>query len=151
MSKWSDFLRANMERKGWDGAQLARAANVTPSAISRWLSGGTRPTFDKVRSISDAFDVPIITALLAAEIITPEEAGVTPTIVDIETVDTADILKEIGKRLGVEAPTNVTQLRRPARDVETQAALKGETDELRRQRLTKAPEDVSQDPDDYDR
>lgn len=151
MSKWSDFLRANMERRGWDGAQLARAADVTPSAISRWLSGGTRPTFDKVRQISDAFDVPIITALLAAEIITPEEARVRPTIIDIKTVSTLDILREIGDRLGVEAPSNVSQLRRAAHVEETQAALAGESEELRRRRLTKAPEDVSQDPDDHDR
>lgn len=49
---------------------------MTPSNVSRWLSGQHKPTADRVRAVADVLGVSMIEALIAAEVITAEEAKV---------------------------------------------------------------------------
>lgn len=163
MSKWSDWLRRQMTAKNVDQTTLAEAAGYNKSIVSNWLADKTgQPKLDSVRRTAKALNVSIAEALVAAEFIDEDDLHNTRLPADITSIDTAELIREISSRLGYrtsieasgEGTTTVTPIvihRAPARDVETQAALEGESDELRRRRLTKAPEDVSQDPADHDR
>ena len=59
MTLFKDRLKAELERKGWSQRQLARAAGLTESAISHYMSGERTPRIDTTGAIAQALDVPL--------------------------------------------------------------------------------------------
>ncbi|MFC9514363.1 helix-turn-helix domain-containing protein [Nocardiaceae bacterium NPDC056970] len=164
MSNWSDFLRARLDDRGWDAARLAAEAGVTPSIVSRWMSGAHKPTADRVRAVADALDMPVMQAMIAAEIITAEEAKITAIAPDPKLLSDQELLQEVSRRLAErqvaeksgEAGKRLATIKRaphpprPASELgvepELLAAREGETETRKRKRLERQPEDIV-DPD----
>ncbi|WP_064078345.1 helix-turn-helix domain-containing protein [Prescottella equi] len=162
MSNWSDFLRARLDDRGWDAARLAAEAGVTPSIVSRWMSGAHKPTADRVRAVAEALDVSVMEAMIAAEVITADEAKVTALAPDPKLLSDQELLGEMSRRLAerqvVEKAGDVgrrlTSVRRTSRQPlktrrasgEQLAAQEGETEARKRKRLERQPEDFP-DPD----
>ncbi|MBM4722565.1 helix-turn-helix domain-containing protein [Rhodococcus hoagii] len=163
MSNWSDFLRARLDDRGWDAARLAAEAGVTPSIVSRWMSGAHKPTADRVRAVAEALDVSVMDAMIAAEVITADEAKVTALAPDPKLLSDQELLYEVSRRLAErqivekagETGRRLVKIKRrshpiPLGDHISQpsqlAAQEGETEARKRKRLERQPEDLP-DPD----
>lgn len=62
----------NTERRGW-ASELAAATGVTISVITRWRAGSI-PQIDGCRALAAAWGVPILDVIIAAGILTVDEA-----------------------------------------------------------------------------
>ena len=72
MQKFSDWLISAMNERGWNQAALARAAGLTPTAISNLITGKRNPGIDSCIPIANALKLPAETVLLAAGLIEQE-------------------------------------------------------------------------------
>lgn len=149
MSKWSDFLRSNLNRKGWDQARLADEAGYHKSNVTGWLSGKTgSPSIDTVKKTAVAFGVPIAEALIAAEYINESDLNVERLAPDPDLLTDEQILDQLQKRMGVR-PTGLTPSNQPTEVDHSQndyvlARMEGETEDQYNRRTKVAPEDESQ-------
>lgn len=149
MSKWSDFLRSNLNRKGWDQARLADEAGYHKSNVTGWLSGKTgSPSIDTVKKTAVAFGVPIAEALIAAEYINESDLNVERLAPDPDLLTDEQILAQLQKRMGVR-PTGLIPQNQPtevddAQDRYELARMEGETEHNYRLRTEPQPEDESQ-------
>lgn len=50
-------LKEIRERKGISQADLSQILNVTPSAVGMWEQGRREPSYEKLKRISDVFNV----------------------------------------------------------------------------------------------
>ena len=75
---WADWLGQRMCALGFDAnSDLARAAGVPDSVISRWRTSGTTPSIGQLRRLQSALQVSLVELLVAAGHLTADEAGVT--------------------------------------------------------------------------
>jgi transcriptional regulator with XRE-family HTH domain len=66
-TRFEDWLSAEMNRKGWSQAQLARESKVSRQTISYWFSGKSKqPDEFSLEKIAHALGVPIEDAYRAA-------------------------------------------------------------------------------------
>lgn len=107
-----------MERKSWSATRLAAEVGVTPSSVSRWMTQDARPTPDRVQASAEALGVSVVEAMLAAEIISEDELGVTRVAPDPDLLSDEEILRQVEKRMrrNVDAP-NVVVTRNPGSDL----------------------------------
>jgi transcriptional regulator with XRE-family HTH domain len=56
---FAEWLQANMAKNGLSQAMVARALQVDPAAVSRWVSGRSYPISDFRRLLAIGFDVPV--------------------------------------------------------------------------------------------
>ncbi|SFA38186.1 Transcriptional regulator, contains XRE-family HTH domain [Rhodococcoides kroppenstedtii] len=90
-----------MQVKGIDQITLANAAGYNKSVVSNWVNGRTKvPSLEALRRTAEALQVPMGEALVAAEYITADEIGATTLPADLASVDTGELIREIGARLG---------------------------------------------------
>jgi transcriptional regulator with XRE-family HTH domain len=68
------WLNTELQSRGWSNAELARRADIAPSAISMVLSGTREPSADFCIAVANALHRPVEEALYAA--------GLLPTYVD---------------------------------------------------------------------
>lgn len=54
---FNDWLLSQLEERGWSQADLARSANITRAAVSRYMQGRT-PNEEALRKIARAFRLP---------------------------------------------------------------------------------------------
>lgn len=98
--KWSRYVEA---RRGSDtNSQVASVVGVDPATVGRWLSGRSEPQLAQVIAFGRAYDSNPLTALLAAEYLTPDDLGATVTVdypTSLDDYSTAALLREIEKRL----------------------------------------------------
>jgi transcriptional regulator with XRE-family HTH domain len=72
MDKFEEWLRVNMNVKGWSQADLARASGLTRQTISYYLSGASKkPDADALRLLASAFGLDEVDALRAAGMMSP--------------------------------------------------------------------------------
>lgn len=74
---FAEYLRAAMKARGFvTTAALSRATGIGDSVLSKWLSGngGKTPRTYMLRQLVDALGVPLIELVVAAKIMTYEEA-----------------------------------------------------------------------------
>lgn len=72
---WPTFLRASMDARGLrTAAALAAQAGIGESLVSRWLRGANQPDVTTLRKLSPVLDVPVLTLIVAAGHLSPEEA-----------------------------------------------------------------------------
>lgn len=67
-------MQTELDRRGWVPADLARAAGISHTRLTRWREGQA-PSVDAARAVATAFGVPLLTVLVAAGLLTAEEAG----------------------------------------------------------------------------
>jgi transcriptional regulator with XRE-family HTH domain len=54
------WIREQMQHRGWNQTQLANRLNVAPSTVSRLLATATEaPSLETMKALSEAFDTPI--------------------------------------------------------------------------------------------
>ena len=54
----ADAIRARLSELGWKQARLARECSVSPSAVSRWLSGEREPGKEQIRKLVAVLGIP---------------------------------------------------------------------------------------------
>ena len=96
-NSWWDFLDAQLADHGWSPADLARAAGVSHGRIVDWRDAGATPSIKNARAVAHALGVPLLAALVAASILTPDEAypDQRPTLDDCTTLE---LLRELENR-----------------------------------------------------
>jgi transcriptional regulator with XRE-family HTH domain len=95
---FGDYLRAELDQRHMTGADLSRASGVANSVISRWLSDETRPSLENVRLIAQNFGRPILEVVVAAGLLTAEEAKQQPPSASALSDD--ELIDEIRRRMG---------------------------------------------------
>lgn len=75
MDNLQTWILAELDRRGWVQAELARRAHVTPSHISRLLSGETKLGLELVVGLSRALETPTDEVLRLAGILPPKPPG----------------------------------------------------------------------------
>lgn len=79
--------------------RAAEAAGVTPSAVSRWNSGGT-PDPVAVATFARTCGRPVLEAFVAAGFLTAEEAGERPSAPpSLQALDDEELLDEVRERM----------------------------------------------------
>lgn len=102
-TQWQKWVTEQMARQGWETqAAASRASGLPPASISQWLNPNRtqKPNIENCRLAAAAFGVPILRALVAAEHITPEEAGMKPTgETTLREARTREVLLELQMRV----------------------------------------------------
>lgn len=56
---WYEKARAEVGRRGWSYAELARRAGVTESSVHQWLKGKNSPRIEAAVALSKALGIPM--------------------------------------------------------------------------------------------
>jgi transcriptional regulator with XRE-family HTH domain len=98
---WGEWVKQQLDQRGWNYARAATESGLPPSAISQWVNRPHQePSLANIRKLADALGIPILTALVAAGYITSEEAGQPPAPpVDAAELSTLQLLEEIKARV----------------------------------------------------
>jgi transcriptional regulator with XRE-family HTH domain len=89
--------------RDWSVTDLANSSGLNRSGIQRWKAGTLRPDVDNARRLAEAFGRPLLEVLVAADILTEEEAKLQASIPDPASLSNQQLLLEVGRRLdGVE-------------------------------------------------
>ena len=110
MDNLQTWIYAELDRRGWVQAELARRANVTPSHISRLLSGETKLGLELVVGLSRALETPTDEVLRLAGILPPKPPGVARPRRIVYQGNTADRLLELWGVLAPEDQQRVLDL-----------------------------------------
>jgi transcriptional regulator with XRE-family HTH domain len=94
MSEFAVNLRAVMEAKGYQQQDVARLANVTPSAVSQWLAGTTVPRRSRILHLAQLLAVPP-EALSSGELSSPPP--------DIHTLRALPVARDYARNLPIYA------------------------------------------------
>lgn len=89
-----------MDAKGWHQRRVAEEVGTNASVVSRWLSGEMHPNLESIRATAEAFGVPVIEAMLAAEALTEDEVGVKRVSPDPDLLSDEEIVRQVAKRMG---------------------------------------------------
>ncbi len=91
-NRFRDWLNAQLARKGWIQADLARASGITTAQISRIMSGRRGIGRESCNAIAKALGVPPETVLRAAGLLPdePEENELTEELIYIFNQLTAE-------------------------------------------------------------
>ncbi|MFI6030515.1 helix-turn-helix transcriptional regulator [Amycolatopsis magusensis] len=111
MADFPAYLRGHLERREWTQADLARAGDVDRTLVGRWMKGTVGPGVENCRAVAHALGRPLVEVLVAAGLITEEEARerldakAAPARrggpVDLAALTDDQLLREIARRLGV--------------------------------------------------
>jgi transcriptional regulator with XRE-family HTH domain len=75
-ARFRDYVRKQAADRGFKTlAELAQAADVNESALSRWLTGANGPSVEALRRIAPALGVRLGDLMIAAGMATPAELG----------------------------------------------------------------------------
>lgn len=121
MSWWSYVKRVAPDAQQ---ADIAQAAGVTASTVSRWGSGAHSPDPRAVVTFARTYGRPALEALVEAGVLTPAEAKQRPTAApSIDSLTDDQLLDEIRKRMrhdtaattqAGESPATVTPIKQAA-------------------------------------
>jgi transcriptional regulator with XRE-family HTH domain len=97
--QWWAYIENQLDARGWSGADFQRASGLSRTRVTEWRKGAS-VTVDGARQVAVAFDQPLLTVLVAAGILTSDEAGLRPTAApspgDLTNVQ---LLGEVKRRL----------------------------------------------------
>lgn len=85
--------------RGVERKDIAAAAGVDVSGISRWLAGSNRPDADRAVRFARAFHRPPLEALVAAGYLEPEEVNAEVVSVDVSAMTNEELVAELSRRL----------------------------------------------------
>lgn len=113
--RFAAWLNHYLDKRGWTVSDLAKNAGLDRSGIQRWKSGQLRPNLDNARALADVFHRPLLEVLVAAEILTPDEAAEQPTAPpDLTTLSEDQLLAEVRRRMKTVVPKPPTREEREA-------------------------------------
>lgn len=69
MTEFTDWLQAELDRRSWDAAKLARLSGITAAQLSKILLGLQKPGIKTCTLIAKAFDIPDVVVLRKANIL----------------------------------------------------------------------------------
>jgi len=99
MVGWWEWVQRHLDEHGWTPSDLARHAKINRSIIGRWRDGA-QPEVRTARALAVALGRPVLEVLVAAELLTPEEAGVTDiTVISVAQMSDGELLAELAERL----------------------------------------------------
>lgn len=87
MTTFGDTLKALLRERDLPQAELARRLDITPQAVSAWISGGTIPTHGNVTRLEQELDVTPRGFLLAAAGYTANPPDEQPTVESLIRTD----------------------------------------------------------------
>jgi transcriptional regulator with XRE-family HTH domain len=73
--RFSEWLQAEIERRGWSQSDCARSANLNRAVINKLLNGKSKPQPSTLAAIARAFKMPVETAYRAAGLLPPSADG----------------------------------------------------------------------------
>lgn len=95
---WAEYVKRIAPGK--NQTEIAALAGIDQTGVSRWLSGQSVPRVESVIRFARNMGRPPIEALVAAGYITPEEAGVSPSLqISVRELPTDELLAEIRRRV----------------------------------------------------
>lgn len=74
MENIADFIKAEIERKGWSQARLAKAAKLDSAVISNIINEKRGIGWESARAIADALNIPAETMFRKAGLLPPVPA-----------------------------------------------------------------------------
>lgn len=104
----AQWMTDQLASRDWTVTDLANASGLNRSGIQRWKSGALRPDVDNARKLAEAFRRPLLEVLVAADILTEEEAKLQTTTADPTTLTNEQILVEVGRRMQVSGKRAIT-------------------------------------------
>jgi transcriptional regulator with XRE-family HTH domain len=78
-------------------SEIARKVGLTPSSVTRWQISTPKP--ETAAAFARAYGRPVIEALIAAGVVSAEEAGVREVAANLSSVPIDDLLAEIRRRV----------------------------------------------------
>lgn len=82
--------------------EIQRLSGIHQSTVAKWKAG-TRPSPAQVAKFATEMKVGVLDAFIVAGYLTPEQAGVRPTVTPrLSAVSEGQLIAELAKRLGVE-------------------------------------------------
>ncbi|GLW91822.1 helix-turn-helix domain-containing protein [Actinokineospora globicatena] len=104
--RFGTYLQAAIDRhpRWTTGTDLAKAAGVSQGNVSRYLRGESRVSVENARLIATAIRRPLLEVLVAADILTPEEAHQQETAPGLDSLDDRELLQELDRRLAHRNP-----------------------------------------------
>jgi transcriptional regulator with XRE-family HTH domain len=87
--RFSEWLQAEMDRRGWSQSDCARSANLNRAVINKLLNGKSKPQPPTLAAIARALKIPVEIAYRAAGLLPPSADG------DDTTVELIHIFKSI--------------------------------------------------------
>jgi transcriptional regulator with XRE-family HTH domain len=98
-SSWSDFVQKQMDDRGMSTGELTDKTGFDRSRLTAWRKG-ERPNLDTARVVAKAFGMSPLEVMVAAKLITAEEAelkGVSSP--DPGALTDQQLVAELGRRL----------------------------------------------------
>jgi transcriptional regulator with XRE-family HTH domain len=96
---FGDYLRAELDKRDWNATQLATQAGVSQAIVSRWIRNETVPTIDNLRPLAASLNTTLLDLLVAAGILTPDEAGAELVLAQVDRLSDDELLAEVGRRM----------------------------------------------------
>ncbi|WP_433268060.1 helix-turn-helix domain-containing protein [Actinosynnema sp. CS-041913] len=97
-SAWWDYLQANLESRDMTTGDLARGAGVDRSRLTDWKRGG-KASVESARAIASLFDASPLEVMVAAGLITREEAELRQARPDPTKLSDEELVAELKRRL----------------------------------------------------
>jgi len=73
--RFSEWLQAEMHKRGWSQSDCARAADLNRAVINKLLNGKSNPQPFTLAALSHAFKIPVETVFRAAGLLPPSIDG----------------------------------------------------------------------------
>lgn len=118
IAAFPQYVRRQLDRLDWTVADLARAAELPESTVGRWVRGKTVPGIDSARQLAEALRRPLLEVLVAAGLITAEEAK-QRTVARHDPADLTNeqIAAEVARRLDAASSSGRSTRKREPVDV----------------------------------
>lgn len=95
MSRWSQYVAVKLRGPQ---SELAARGKVQPSTLSRWLSGEVPPSASQAINFARNLGDSPIQALVMADYLTPDEAGMNVRGVVLDEISEIVLLDELKRR-----------------------------------------------------
>ena len=88
-----------MDSREWDQATLSKRAHLNPATVSRWFTDDAQPSIKNIRQVAEAMGIPVVEAMLAADVLTEEELQVKIVAPDPDLLTDEEVLRQVAKRM----------------------------------------------------
>ncbi|MEV0679845.1 helix-turn-helix transcriptional regulator [Actinosynnema sp. NPDC050436] len=95
---WWEYLEENLARRGLTTGDLARGAGVDRSRLTDWKRGG-KASLDSARSVAGLFGASPLEVMVAAGLLTPDEAELREARPDPGRLSDEELIAELRRRM----------------------------------------------------
>lgn len=92
----AEWLRRTLRNRGISKGALARAVDVTPSAVTRWTQGGSI-SLDKVETLAEYLDVDFVALAVTFGLMSTKATSVEPLPMPENTAQRQYVLDQLSK------------------------------------------------------